>query len=65
MEEALSDMVVEVGGIGIGRAARARRIGPLYKGLSLRAVRTFYRFGQSAYYRHPDRFARRDGRVTD
>ncbi|TCW86664.1 hypothetical protein C5O80_01420 [Burkholderia sp. SRS-46] len=66
MEVAVSDIVVEIGGIG-GRRARdaARRTGPLYKGLSSRAVRTFYRRGQSAYYRHPVRVARCGERVTD
>ncbi|MPV64701.1 hypothetical protein FCJ57_07305 [Burkholderia diffusa] len=58
-------MVVEIGGVGDGPAARARRTGPLYKALRLRAARTFYRFRQSAYYRHPVRFARCDERVTD
>ncbi|EED98861.1 hypothetical protein BURMUCF1_0810 [Burkholderia multivorans ATCC BAA-247] len=37
----------------------------MYKGLRLRAARTFYRFGRSAYYRHPVRFARCDERETD
>ncbi|RXV73157.1 hypothetical protein D1006_12985 [Burkholderia stabilis] len=58
-------MVVEIGGVGDGPAARAGRTGPLYKGLRLRAGRTFYRFRESAYYRHPVRFARCDQRVTD
>ncbi|RQZ26027.1 hypothetical protein DIE14_15275 [Burkholderia sp. Bp9017] len=58
-------MVVEIGGVGIGPATRAGRVGPLYKGLRPRAGRTFYRFRLSAYYRHPVRFARCDERVTD
>ncbi|MDR8895039.1 hypothetical protein FEP69_04405 [Burkholderia multivorans] len=52
-------------GKGIGPAARTWRTGSLYKGLRLRAARTFYRFGRSAYYRHPVRFARCDERETD
>ncbi|RQS20743.1 hypothetical protein DIE06_09305 [Burkholderia sp. Bp8998] len=58
-------MVVEIGGVGIGPAARAGRTGPLYKALRPRVGRTFYRFRESAYYRHPVRFARCDVRVTD
>ncbi|AVR15245.1 hypothetical protein A8H33_17390 [Burkholderia vietnamiensis] len=58
-------MVVEVGGMGIGPAARAGRVGSLYKGLRPRAARTFCRLGESAYHRHPVRFARCDVRVTD
>ncbi|RQZ63320.1 hypothetical protein DIE08_26260 [Burkholderia sp. Bp9004] len=58
-------MVVEIGGMGIGPATRAGRTGSLYKGWRLRAGRTFYRFRESAYYRHPVRFARCDARVTD